>query len=128
MENRFLYRGQKVDTDELYYGSLIQLNDKFYILVNETGDLDDIDFGYGFVEIKNPQQCTGYKDKKGKLVYHGDFVKSYNDEICLIDFDDEYGCLWIKSDFNSHPMHNLDFKFEVIGNIYETPELLEVAE
>lgn len=71
-----------------------------------------------------PEQCVGYKDNKGTLVYHNDIVKSYNDEICLIDWDDEFGCLFINSKDNSHPMSNLDFKFEIIGNIHQNKDLL----
>lgn len=85
MEDRFLYRGQKVDTGKLYYGSLIQLNDKFYILVNETGDLDDIDFGYGFVEIKNPQQCTGLHDSTKWEQLTESEKKDFYNQVCSED-------------------------------------------
>ena len=43
--------GESIQGHEKVCGSLLMMNDKLYIYPQTYGDLDDIDFGYGFVEI-----------------------------------------------------------------------------
>lgn len=70
-------------------------------------------------------QCTGLKDKNGKLIYEGDIVKD------LIIPEIFYIVKWFNSGFYLESTISGSFlKFndtqqEVIGNIYENPELLE---
>lgn len=72
-------------------------------------------------------QCTGLKDKNGKLIYEGDIVKD------LIIPEIFYIVKWFNSGFYLESTISASFlKFndtqqEVIGNIYEKPELLEEA-
>ena len=88
-----------------------------------------------------PQQCTGLKNKNGKLIYEGDIVDKgsrckwiitwfKNRFILVPDFeyknkdkcanDRECGFKYFE---NNHSYADKDV--EVIGNIYENPELLE---
>lgn len=74
-------------------------------------------------------QCTGLKDKNGKLIYEGDIVKfKYFDrtyKLGRIDFDKELGMFQLIH-LSVEKWDYLDeFKLEIIGNIYESPELLE---
>ena len=69
-------------------------------------------------------QCTGLKDKNGKLIYEGDIL-NYS---CLAGYSDIYTCTFNNGSFliGGLLISNTHLKSEVIGNIYENPELLEV--
>lgn len=81
------------------------------------------------------QQCTGLKDKNGKLIYEGDIIQIPDDydtygmfacEKREIYFNEGGFRLKPKWDKNSRGNWLEDTKdFEVIGNIYENPKLLE---
>jgi uncharacterized phage protein (TIGR01671 family) len=96
-------------------------------------------------------QCTGLKDKNGKLIYEGDILDLYVSSKKLYRYEVKYeiGSFMLVSqdeifDFpnvwndNVYPLSQLYYEYqneedcidecEIIGNIYENPELLKDGE
>ena len=89
-------------------------------------------------------QSTGLKDKTGKLIYEGDILKFYaqsiidamareplKERIGVAVWNEEELKFDVSVDNGKNVVPNLckktdDNNFEIIGNIYENPELLEV--
>ena len=84
-------------------------------------------------------QSTGLKDKNGKEIFEGDVIAIEVDDTGMpinarVFQNSEIGVLMfhVFEDNEDVPMVELlednSVAFEIIGNIYENPELLEVAE
>lgn len=120
------------DEDYLYhYPFILRLEQVF----KKDSNYDDYeDFEYKDVTDKiELMQYTGLDDKKGKKIYEGDIVKfrlktcreEYPDLIGYIEYQTTFTAFRIMSNKGSFKIDVLDLKFiEVIGNIYDNPELL----
>ena len=74
-------------------------------------------------------QYTGLKDKEGTRIFEGDIIKGSWDTRLVIYFDS--CCLQFRArEIGSTVTHSIDYYcghngYEIIGNIYDNPELLE---
>ena len=94
--------------------------DKHMNFMEEPRDIFEIpsSWDFDFVEL---MQFTGLKDKNGKEIYEGDIVKYYNASVKSVEW---YQGGFYLSGVSHNPIDENDV--EVIGNIYENPELLPI--
>lgn len=138
MENRYLCKARPIGTRKQWVtGFYAVLGEKTVIIVNEPEKFYDVDseknsHGNKIVEVipKTVCQCTGRNDKNGKLIWENDIVVYYDmtEERYLISWESnkacyeyqQYGCSLMNFDELS------GCEIEVLGNIFDNPELLEV--
>lgn len=148
MQDRYLFRGKRLDNGEWVYGNLIRSNDSevgyeaIIIPTNDSnmytkgGSIGDLGFeNWHRVNESTICQCTGLKDKNGRVIWEND-IASYSD---LITRDKKTICIeWNKMQASfvrkyRSPMglqylyldEYIASRMEVIGNTFDSPELLE---
>lgn len=98
--------------------------DEVYLISDVTGF-------YAYEEFKL-MQSTGLKDKNGKEIFEGDIVRfTLTDGFSYVTLEDgiityELCAFYVVNGLAEYLISDINTnKIEVIGNIYENPELLE---
>lgn len=110
------------------YGSLVVSHNKYYICtmaLQIRGGISDYITTMIDVLPDTVGQYTGLKDKNGTKIFEGDIVLLKDDEEPYqVAFDES--CFQVYGNSICYVMDNFyDHDIEVIGNIYDNPELLE---
>lgn len=120
MEDRYLYKAKRKDNGEWVVGSYI--NGGFIIKTNHTECVDIFE--------NTICQCTGLKDKNGKLIWENDIVNCTDEECCgYISWNESEAGFYFNvliEDGRFEEEHVYDYQdcMEVIGNIFDNKELL----
>jgi uncharacterized phage protein (TIGR01671 family) len=121
MNDRFKFRAWDKEQKKMFYNAQMTYD---YSLVSDACEADS--FGTVLTDDNMiVMQCTGLKDKNGKLIYEGDIVKEFYTD--FINFSGNHAIVveWdnLNASYNFENLQNCER--EVIGNIYENKELLE---
>lgn len=138
MNDRYLFKA--IDTNSVWRTGLL------IALKGNRCAIEESDGSKWACDAKTLCQCTGLKDKNGKLIWENDIVKKefYTDYDNCANSEEYIGiakimdCAWVIETIRGHKCtrpifeamsYSEDVKhFEVIGNIFDNPELLESEE
>lgn len=122
-----LFRGKLKSNGEWSFGNLnVSLRGTVIITPDETP------IGkYGQVIPETVGQYTGLTDKNGKKIFEGDIVQGARETIFAVYYDSNY--LQYRAKVKENYTREIDYygnstQIEVIGNIYDNPELLKEVE
>lgn len=115
------FRGKDVLTGKWAYGDLVH-NKK----ITETDLVDRTMVGGYEVDPDTVGQFTGIYDRKGSEIYEGDIVRTSvsKNGIALVEWHCEHAAFVVHMK-GSDQWYHLYKGYEKIGNIHDTPSLLE---
>ncbi len=131
---RFIFRAQtrrygervKLNGDPLpsnwTYGACNKGTGDFSVIYSHTGEKFP-------VYTDTIGQCTGITDKNAKYIYEGDIVR-HSDHLYEVKYADGWwGFQFVSLDGKEHVTFSINgtacLALEVVGNIYDNPELLK---
>lgn len=132
MKDRYLFKAKRVDNGEWVFGHYV--NGGFIIKMNHSECVD--------VDENTVSQCTGLKDKNGNLIWENDIVDGHIKRgaaflNCLVLWNESKTRFDVRAKGCNFPM-TLDevagdmsvggLDYEVVGNRFDNPELLELLE
>jgi uncharacterized phage protein (TIGR01671 family) len=136
-----IFRGKSEVTNEWVYGSLVKVGNESHIVGFDEVDLDghhlsDCSDRPVFTKQGTICQFTGLQDKNEKEIYEDDIVQittTLDKYLFKVTWNEELGawCLMMKGDIKEGTKPLGEWlgeywdKIEVIGNIYDNPELME---
>ena len=122
-----LFRDKRTDNGEWVYGNLVRGCDKKYAYIVEFGN-EELCRNYVDVHPETVGQYTGLADKNGTKIFEGDIVKRFwFGKMCIyqIDYDNGLASFIGRAGMKFTAFYYDSEEFEVVGNIYDNPELLE---
>ena len=129
MENRYLFRGKTIRGD--WVRGLLASKDNNWYIGNKVGRPLAFE-----IRPESICQCTGLKDKNGKLIFENDIMEAHLDD----EFPEDISRFKIEWSGNGWVINQpgwvdreyiSDFEmetYEICGNAIDNPELLEVQE
>ena len=142
MEDRYLYKAKTTPKEKGEFnnvwvtGNLIVSNGKYYI--HPVGNVVNVKNEIGRIIVMHEVipdticQCTGLKDKNGKLIWENDIIKCKFGIAVAVWDKSEWRIKLVKDNIWRKDLHYWavedNQRTEVIGNIFDNPELLEVGE
>lgn len=139
MEDRYLFKAKRLDTHDWILGFLSMHKTGKYFIRPIGGSASSSEE----VDPSTICQCTGLKDKNGKLIWENDIVKDLFSVLCApIKYGGYQSC------FDSTKVEHIGFYVdwfgryskryrkdlgywinmvdaEIVGNVFDNPELLE---
>lgn len=144
MDDRYLFKAKRLDNGKWVQGNILLDIEK-----NKPSEtyriypIDHVDI-CRVVDETTICQCTGLKDKNGNLIWENDIVKKHFYSIydSCVNSEEYIGivklkdCAWVVDSFRGEykcavPIfeamtYSEDVKyFEIIGNVFDNPELIE---
>lgn len=139
MEDRYLFKGKRIDNGEWVQGALF--NGESHCIIGQEIKFSPYTeheckiVGYE-VDRDTICQCTGLKDKNGKLIWENDIMVAHLDKDNQEDIT--YAIVacrengWVTIENGSDDLNQIDDftteNFEVVSTRFDNPELLESEE
>lgn len=131
MNREILFRGKRTDNDEWVYGRLlaedviVPLNQEFEV---EAKRIWGCDLTAHIVAHKTVGQFTGLCDKNGTKIFEGDIIDWGFGLYVVVEYIKEYARFAGVNGDSIFPLEDTDDKekrIEVVGNVYDNPDLLK---
>ena len=123
MNDRFKFRAKRIDNNKFVYGYLcfIYIDNEKHCKIYSPDDAMSYDC---YTETLG--QCTGFKDRNGRLIYAGDILgnKDFMSDVALLKYNNEKCCYILeRQSVDEHFNKWWADRLMVIGNIHENKEL-----